>query len=249
MAWSLLPNPPRKFFSFTNTASAHLSVEHISCGGLNWGQGWVPRLGGAISFIFSLKNVFIYEGGGEQGEGERIPTRLPQWVRSLTQAQSHDPEIMTWAETKSQMLWLSHPGAPRQFLFMNNAGYVGTAQGWDYPLLTLVKRTLGPHWTEFLRLPPLYLVEEQLAVEVCVTSTRSEFGFIIGRLSRPSRAPSVKTKGMAQKEKECRQALGMRETHWRSSPVSSLFVQGCTLSPHWIAQSCVMIGLCSGRGT
>jgi len=39
--------------------------------------------------------------------------RLPTECRAQSRAWSHNPEIMTWAEIKSQMLnWLSHPSTP-----------------------------------------------------------------------------------------------------------------------------------------
>ena len=49
--------------------------------------------------------------GEDQGEREKqTPTKQGAWGR----AWSHDPEIMTWADIKSQMLnWLSHPDAPQ----------------------------------------------------------------------------------------------------------------------------------------
>lgn len=46
---------------------------------------------------------------------ERISNRLYAWFAVC--AQSHDPEIMIWAEIKSQMLnQLSHPGTPALLL-------------------------------------------------------------------------------------------------------------------------------------
>ena len=66
-------------------------------------------------FIYFLKDVFILEResrGRGNGEGESLQQSLC-WVWARLVAQSQDPEIMTWAETKSQRLsWLSHPGAP-----------------------------------------------------------------------------------------------------------------------------------------
>ena len=49
-------------------------------------------------------------GRRAEGEGERILSRF----HTQCGAGSHNPEIMTWLEIKSQMLnWLSHPGALR----------------------------------------------------------------------------------------------------------------------------------------
>ena len=45
----------------------------------------------------------------------RISSRLHAQCGAQCGAQTHDPEIVTQAEIKSQMLkWLSHPGSPRQ---------------------------------------------------------------------------------------------------------------------------------------
>lgn len=50
---------------------------------------------------------------------EGISSRLPTEHRSGYKAQSHDPEIMTQAEIKSQMLnRLSHSGTPPHPLFL-----------------------------------------------------------------------------------------------------------------------------------
>ena len=47
------------------------------------------------------------------GERERVASCLPAELWALRRIGSHDPEIMTWAKIKSQMLnHLSHPGAP-----------------------------------------------------------------------------------------------------------------------------------------
>ena len=70
-------------------------------------------------FIHFLKDLFILEReraeGGAEGEGQEEGEKqkqTPHWAWSPMQARSHDPEIMTWAEIKSQMLnGLSHPGA------------------------------------------------------------------------------------------------------------------------------------------
>ena len=62
-----------------------------------------------IYFFFERENM----SGGAEGEGEKVKQTLC-WARSPG-APSHDPEIMTWAEIKSQILnWLSHPGTPKQ---------------------------------------------------------------------------------------------------------------------------------------
>ena len=41
--------------------------------------------------------------------------QAPVQLGALYEAQSYDPQIMTWAETKSLMInWLSHPSIPQQ---------------------------------------------------------------------------------------------------------------------------------------
>ena len=48
----------------------------------------------------------------ELGEGEG---QVDHWAGAWRRAGSHNPEIMTWTETKSQMPnQLSHPVAPRE---------------------------------------------------------------------------------------------------------------------------------------
>ena len=50
-------------------------------------------------------------GGGAEGEGEG--EKLSDEHRAWGRAQFHNPEIMTWAEIKSQKPnQLSHPGTP-----------------------------------------------------------------------------------------------------------------------------------------
>ena len=62
-----------------------------------------------LRFIYLLERKRIQPGGAE-GEGERVSSRLPAECRAWCRARSHDPEIMTWAETKSQAFnQLQHP--------------------------------------------------------------------------------------------------------------------------------------------
>ena len=60
-----------------------------------------------------LKIVFIWETGLSRKKGrERV--RVCDECRAWLEAQTHEPEIMTWAKSKSWMLnRLSHPGAPQ----------------------------------------------------------------------------------------------------------------------------------------
>lgn len=58
--------------------------------------------------------LYVFEKSGERGPRERIISRLhvPGWDQMW--GWIHDPEIMTWGETKSYVLnWLSLPGAPK----------------------------------------------------------------------------------------------------------------------------------------
>ena len=61
-------------------------------------------------------------GGGAEAEGERISSRLHAEYGTQCGAQSNDPEVMTWAETKSVMLnWLpSVTQAPQGIIFTKN---------------------------------------------------------------------------------------------------------------------------------
>ena len=57
------------------------------------------------------------QGGGAEERLERISSRLSTEWGAQPGASSHNPEIMTWAKTKSQMLnQLSHLGAPHQVI-------------------------------------------------------------------------------------------------------------------------------------
>ena len=59
-------------------------------------------------YFYFLRILFIYLG--ERRSRERGTSGLHTECRART----HNPEIMTWAETKTWMLnWLSHPRAPK----------------------------------------------------------------------------------------------------------------------------------------
>ena len=81
------------------------------CTGLHHQSRLFPGLWPMDQLLFFLKiYLFILESGrGAEGEEERNPSRLCTEHRAWHGAWSQDPEIMTWAETKSQMLnWLRH---------------------------------------------------------------------------------------------------------------------------------------------
>ena len=86
-----------------------------------------------IAFIYETENVHAWGEGGE--EEERISSRLQAELGAWQGAQSHYPEIMTWAETKSQSLnVLSHPGAP-----IFNPYFTYSTLLFHFPELSLVK--------------------------------------------------------------------------------------------------------------
>lgn len=65
-------------------------------------------------FIYYLlaNDLFIWGGRGRERGKERILSRLGAQHGARSRAQSCDPEIRTWAETKSPTVnWLCHPGA------------------------------------------------------------------------------------------------------------------------------------------
>ena len=84
-----------------------------------------------ISFI-SVNNIsyyyyycyyyYYYYWQGRVNRGrERILSNLHTQHRAQYRAWSHDPEIMTWVEIKSQALnHLSHPGAPEPIFICTN---------------------------------------------------------------------------------------------------------------------------------
>lgn len=71
-------------------------------------HNWVIRTAQSDLYIW----VFVFVWGGQWEERENLK-QVPHPARSQRRAQTHDPEIMTWAETKGQKLTqLSPPGAP-----------------------------------------------------------------------------------------------------------------------------------------
>jgi len=71
-------------------------------------------------FILETERESVCAEGGAEGEGETVLSRLPTKHRARRGAGSHDPEIVTRAETKSWTRnWLSHPGAPKILFFSN----------------------------------------------------------------------------------------------------------------------------------
>ena len=65
------------------------------------------------NFLFSKKKrfyllIYLREWEGTEREGESLKQTLP-WVQSSNEAPSHDSEIMTWAQIKSQTInWATH---------------------------------------------------------------------------------------------------------------------------------------------
>ena len=94
----------------------------------------------------------MWGGGGAEGKGER-----EFWADSAHSTQpdlgawSHNPEIMIWAETKSQMLnQLSHPGTPSYYfdeIWVSQLnGDVKIWQGSDKSLQCLRDYIQWPNW-------------------------------------------------------------------------------------------------------
>ena len=74
------------------------------------------------------------EGEGKKIILSRFHIQCGAWLR----VQSHNPEIMTWAETKGQMLnWLSHSGAPAQCLTQNSHLWIDLPKLTGYQVLQL----------------------------------------------------------------------------------------------------------------
>ena len=62
-----------------------------------------------ILFSFIKWKCLLFWRGGRGRERGRVLSRLHVQGRVWWQAQSHDPEIMTWAKIKRRLLnWLSH---------------------------------------------------------------------------------------------------------------------------------------------
>ena len=90
----------------------------------------------SVWILFLSNDLFIYlfeteteiesEGNSRGPEGERTLSRLHSEHGVQCGGQSHDPQITTQAETKSQILnQLSHPGTPG-YEFFNPLSYPGT---------------------------------------------------------------------------------------------------------------------------
>lgn len=55
-------------------------------------------------YYYSFLERESSQAGGAEGEGERIPSRLHAECRAQHRAQSHNPKMTTWAQTKSRTL-------------------------------------------------------------------------------------------------------------------------------------------------
>ena len=88
-------------------------------------KGWI-LLSVPSEHLFSFIDLFIYlSGGGKEGEGEVENLQQTTAEQGAPhRAWSHEPEIMTWADIKSQLLnRLSHPGALSLGPFKNKNVY------------------------------------------------------------------------------------------------------------------------------
>ena len=97
-----------------------LSWEELMKEWQNYNQpNWILHKDDLPSFVFFfLKFIYFGERGREyeQGKGRERERENPKQAPCHRQSNAGlDPanhEIMTWAESKIWMLWLSHPGAP-----------------------------------------------------------------------------------------------------------------------------------------
>ena len=89
---------------------SYWTTEKVSC--------WV-----VFFFFFPFKDSFEIEsmqaGGGAEGKNLKQTT---SWAWNQLGAQSHNPEIMTWAKTKSGMLnQLNHLRTKKKFFFLHTS--------------------------------------------------------------------------------------------------------------------------------
>ena len=90
--------------------------------------------------------------GKGKGQGGGISNRLC-WAWAPLGAQSHNPEIMTWADTKSQML-NCHPGTPVfcyywKKQFKRFPGYLGLANCLDKEDLCTCDRHFKHYYSKY----------------------------------------------------------------------------------------------------
>ena len=104
-------------------------------------------------FIYFRYFTYLRDRGREskcvgEADRERISSRLPTECRAQHGARSHDPEITTWAKTKSQTLnQLRYPGGPEMVI-----SYV--FQPWFTSAMTSFWHILLLFW----KTHPLYLL-------------------------------------------------------------------------------------------
>ena len=87
--------------------------------------------------VFFFKILFMRENGEKGRERGRSRLYTVQWAQC--RARWKDPEIMTWAKTKSWMLhWLSHPGTSDFIVFLlskkilvGQKHYKGRKEEWN----------------------------------------------------------------------------------------------------------------------
>ena len=101
-----------------------------------------------VNFFKALFFLFIWEREQARGrtDGDRETwSRLPTEHRAQHGTQSQDPEIMTWAEIKSQLLnWLSHEGTLLPVNFLLDAGYCDFMPSWVLNIFCIPINVLEP---------------------------------------------------------------------------------------------------------
>ena len=134
-----------------------------------------------VKFIILKNYLFIlreskreWVGEEPKAEGKRISRRLPAEHRAWNRAQSHDPEIMTWAEIKSWMLnWQSHPNSSEIYNF-SNYFFISRSSTWlvsNLHVLFLYHQFIYFGFYSFIKLYKLF------KYTYCIKSFRS-FSFL-----------------------------------------------------------------------
>ena len=87
-------------------------------------QAPLPLLNYSVKiYLFILERAPAWVGGGAKEEGENYLSRLPAQLGAPHGSWSQDPENVTWAKIKNQLLnQLSHSGTPSS-LFNSTDGH------------------------------------------------------------------------------------------------------------------------------